>query len=357
MKIIIPLLGFGKSGGFRVLSQFANYWIDLEHDVTFLCSSNSIMPYFPTKAQIIWFNDNGDIVESPMITKTSPLNVFRKQYALYKALNRFARGSYIVIANHSLTALPVAKSKICAKKFYYVQAYEPDYYAHRKGLIGKFLEIYTKYSYKLKNLTKIVNSPIYYEFKNLNSNKFVPCGLDLSVYYPKTDYVHNNIVKIGAIGRIEVFKGTKYVLDAFNILIKNNSQKQFMLYLAFGDKSLESEFIKCPHPNGDHELAQFYRDMDIVIAPGTTQYGAIHYPVIEAMACGTPIVTTYYMPATNANAWLVNPHDVDSIVFAVISILENFDDSIKKVRIALEDIKQFKWEVVSQQMIKYFEIT
>lgn len=357
MRILIPILGFGKSGGYRVLSQFANYWIGLGHDVTFLCSSNSIVPYFPTKAQINWFNDNGDLVENPMINRTSPLNVFCKQYALYKVLNRFAGKYDVIMANHSLTALPVAKAKVRAKKFYYVQAYEPDYYAHRKGFIGWFLKIYTKYTYELKNLIKIVNAPVYYEFKNLKANKFVPCGLDLSLYYPKINYISNDIIKIGAIGRIEIFKGTKYVLDAFNVLVEKYPHKKFVLYLAFGDKNLESELICCPQLNGDQELAQFYRDMDIIIAPGTTQYGAIHYPVLEAMACGTPVVTTYYMPATNANAWLVNPHDVTSIVSTVMLIVENFECSIAKAKLALEEIKQFEWSIVSQQMINFFEIT
>ena len=83
MKILIPSFGFAKSGGFRVLSQFANYWIKLGHEVTFLCSSNSIEPYFPTDAEIIWFNDKGVVEDAPNITKKSPFNIFVKQYALY----------------------------------------------------------------------------------------------------------------------------------------------------------------------------------------------------------------------------------------------------------------------------------
>ena len=247
----------------------------------------------------------------------------------------------VILANHSLTALPVSKAKIKGKKIYYIQAYEPDYYAYRKGAVGWFLTHYADYSYKLSNLVKIVNSPIYFEYKNLKATKFVPCGLDRCTYYKKDNTKFFSKIKIGAIGRLEVFKGTAYVLDAFLELLSLKTEYQFELNLAFGDKVLENQYINCPQPDGDFELAQFYREMDIIIAPGTTQYGAIHYPVIEAMACGTPVVTTYYMPATDANAWLVEPHSVSSIVSQVLNILDDKANTTRKILRAFEDIEQF----------------
>ena len=37
MKIIIPLVGsFSKEGGWRVLSELANAWIRMGHEVVFL---------------------------------------------------------------------------------------------------------------------------------------------------------------------------------------------------------------------------------------------------------------------------------------------------------------------------------
>jgi len=35
-------------------------------------------------------------------------------------------------------------------------------------------------------------------------------------------------------------------------------------------------------PGNDTELADYYRSVDILIAPGTVQHGAPHYPVMEA---------------------------------------------------------------------------
>ena len=58
MNIVIPLLGFGKAGGYRVLSMLANEWILLGHEVYFIVPDDSSYPYFPTKATIIKSNNN-----------------------------------------------------------------------------------------------------------------------------------------------------------------------------------------------------------------------------------------------------------------------------------------------------------
>ena len=54
MKIAIPIFGFSASGGGRVLSELANQWILMGHDVTFITFGDTILPYFPTQADIIW---------------------------------------------------------------------------------------------------------------------------------------------------------------------------------------------------------------------------------------------------------------------------------------------------------------
>ena len=360
MRILIPILGFAKSGGFRVLSQFANYWSKSGHEVSFLCSSNSINPYFPTEAKIIWFNDKNEIVDTNKFEKKKPLNVFIKQIALYKVLSKYANEYDIVLANHSLTALPVNMAKIKAKKFYYVQAFEPDYYVSRKTLIGKFLYHYSNYTYKLKNLDIIVNAPVYYSYKSIEANKYVPCGLDLEVYYPKNINAINfekETIKIGAIGRVESFKGTTFVIEAFTKIKQNKLfNKKMELYLAFADIKTENHesSIFVLTPKSDSELADFYRSMDIIIAPAIGQFGAIHYPVIESMACGTPIITTYFMPAHEGNAWLVSPQNSDSIISQIESIISNSKIVKEKAYHAIYDIQQFNWSIIANKMISYF---
>ena len=89
MKIIIPLIGtFGKSGGFRVLSQLANHWINDNHEVIFLSYINAEDPYFPTDANILYYDNSGNIkVQKNKHNPKAMFGMFSLREALRKALN------------------------------------------------------------------------------------------------------------------------------------------------------------------------------------------------------------------------------------------------------------------------------
>lgn len=367
MKILIPIFKFSNSGGSRVLSQFANYWIAQGHEVTFVCLQLSSPPYYPTQAQIMCYDINGHL-NSTTSVKISPivkclqflhLGLVAEQRAMQRCITTLGSKYDVILATHALTAWPVHFAKVSSRKFYYIQAYETDYFMANGGLINRLLALYCAKTYALDDLEKIVNAPIYYSYKNLIADKFVACGLDLNSYYPKpleSITFDKDTIKIGAIGRLQIFKGTSYVLDAFKIL-RNKLGSKVELHLAFGNIELEDKengvFIATP--SGDQYLANYYREMDIIIAPGTSQYGAIHYPVIEAMACSTPIITTYYLPANECNAWLVAPHSISSIVDEVSLLINSPELAKKKASLALASIQSFEWNIVASKMLTFFQ--
>jgi glycosyltransferase involved in cell wall biosynthesis len=107
-------------------------------------------------------------------------------------------------------------------------------------------------------------------------------------------------------------------------------------------------------PGDDRELAAFYRSLDILIAAGTVQHGAPHYPVLEAMASGTAVVTTGYMPANGDNAWLARNRDSDSLAQKVEEIVAGADHEARVIR-ARDDVGEFAWDKVAAKMIALFE--
>ncbi|WP_370895457.1 glycosyltransferase [Chryseobacterium gossypii] len=351
MKILIPIVGvFGKSGGWRVLSKLANYWMKEGHEVQFLVYEKSKAPYFPTKADILYYNLSGNIETNHNLDAISPLlGPIRLISALTKALNKLQAD--IVLANHSFSAYPVKKSSIKAKKFYYIQAYEPDFYIKR-DLKTRYFKWLSKKSYTL-GLNMIVNAPMYLNYREIKTDMFVFPGLDMQNYCPSHQVSAKTVFILGTIGRSEEYKGTKYVIEAFRILRKKLGNK-IELHIAFGDINLEKEEgIKVLRPDGDQNLAKFYQSLNIYICAGTIQLEAVHYPVIEAMACKIPVITTGYLPSSSSNAWLVPIKDSMAISDKVIEIMNG--DTQQKIEKAYEDVKVFEWNKISLKMITYFK--
>jgi glycosyltransferase involved in cell wall biosynthesis len=349
MKILIPLTSFGNSGGFRVLSELANNWIKMGHSVSFLSHETGIEPYFPTVGKLLWYDNNGEIFEKKGNGKRSRFRLIGVLISLRKAINKLEYD--VIIANQCFTSFPVSFSKKCDKKFYYIQAYEPEYYTGN-GIQSKFLNLLSKFSYRLK-LDKIVNSPLYFNYEKIKANKCVYPGIDFKKFKP-CDKANSDVFIIGCIGRIEPIKGTSYVLDAFEKLRQTN--KNIQLHIAFGSKELEKiEGLKVIDIKNDNELARYYQKVNVIVAPGTYQLGAVHYPVIEAMACKTPVITTGYLPANESNSWIVPIKNSDAIKDAILDIIKSPDYLNERVNKAFTDVQEFGWEVVSEKMLSYFK--
>lgn len=353
MKIVIPIFGFGPAGGSRVLSQLANHWIMQKHEVIFICYKGSTAPYYPTNAEIYYFDNNGNLsTNNDTLYKRPIFGILKLRKILEKVLNNF--DCDIILANHSLTADPVSRSINKAKKFYYIQAYEPDFY-HGLSIKNFILKRITINSYNLQNLNLVVNSEMYFNYNEIKAKRYVPPGLDLKIFSPNLNETKSDKVILGTIGRKEKHKGTSYIIEAFKILREKFGNK-IELHIAFGDKIFENiEGIKVFHPNGDLNLAKFYKSLNVYICAQTIQLQAIHYPIIECMACKVPVITTGYYPSNKFNSFLIPIENVNAISDKVETFMHTNINEINKMKeIAFNDILEFDWTNVSKKMINYF---
>ena len=203
MKILIPIIAFGRSGGFRVISKLATEWKSMGHDVYFLNSVDSDAPYFPTTASIIYVDSRGnkcvndDSIKLPMLKRLIGITCF---------LHRNSREYDVIMATHNITAFPV-RFACRTGRFYYIQAYEPEFYNKKcfRDYVLKTLAIIT---YHLR-FTKIVNADIYKNYKDLHSDYVVPPGMDLEMYHPKEQqWDGKSPITVGCIGRTEAVSYT-----------------------------------------------------------------------------------------------------------------------------------------------------
>lgn len=354
MNILIPVLGFGNSGGYRVLSNIASELVMLGHQVDFLSPNTSAQPYFPTKAGVLWIRENGrlTLVHDQSSAKSNALSM---QLQLTKALRQKTIDNYdIIFANHSLTVLPIKKAGLLNKVVYYVQAYEPGFYQQMGGIKNFILAHFSKKSYQY-NLFTIVNAAVYLNYKEIKASRVLYPGIDFNFFYPaiaKKDTA--DAITLGTIGRKEKYKGTTYILDAFSQIKKLYPLAK--LRVAFGKQEDFENMagIECVQPHGDKALAEFYRGLDYYICAGYTQPGAFHYPVSEAMSCGIPVLTTHYYPATTENAWMLEPKNSSSIVSQFKKAHQMHDLREQKQQQGLFDVKQFDWQHVGKKLEQYF---
>lgn len=348
MKILIPALVFGQHGGYRVLSELANAWIKMGHECTFLVPSDAGEPYFPTKAKKIYaFSDGSVLTESGGPT----LRGSKRIRNLFLGLRTVGRDYDVVLANHSLTAWPVRWARCGrAKKLYYIQAYEPDYYGFFKDPKNF---IASKLSYMLK-LTQITNSETYTS-AGIRPFDCIPPGVDISKFHPKENltpkFANMEHITLGTVGRLEPYKGTDAALAAYRKLRK--SDDRYRMSVAFGNVSPAPDINIVPI-SSDAALAEYYRSVDILLVTCRGQHGAPHYPLIEAMASGTPVVHTGYFPGDPNNSWQTTDTSVEAIVASVTQLVvdPNIEARILAARMRIET--ELSWEATATRFIRNF---
>ncbi len=350
MKILIPILGFARQGGYRVLSELANAWTRLGHECDFLVPVTSGPPYFPTQARVRYCDRSG-LRDAPVQGRKG--KGVDNVLSLWAGLSACGSEYDVVLANHCLTAWPVKFANYSnPKKFYYIQAFEPDYYPFRKAPI-KHIMAHLSYFFGLK---QIANANTYSK-SSVKPLAVIPPGIDLSVFYQKSEsqsWDCKDDIILGTIGRSEPYKGTATALAAYRHVKQSDSRLQ--MHVAFGNVE-KSDDIKIIEIKNDVELADFYRSVDVLIVSCYSQHGAPHYPLIEAMACGTPVVQTGYFPGNEANTWYAKEPTIESVATALQALL-NSDESerLKRVSLARDEVAQnLGWDQVALKFIRQFQ--
>ncbi len=168
------------------------------------------------------------------------------------------------------------------------------------------------------------------------------------------------------VGVIEPRKNLVRLVRVFNQLRKVNKKYKLVLVGPRGWKSrkvfetikkynLQKHIIfigKVPEP----DLPLFYNSADFSVY--SSIYEGFGMPVVEAMACGCPVITSNIssLPEIAGNAAiLVNPFSAKSIFSAMQTLIE--DESLRKKlsKRGLEQSKKFSWEKCAKQTLNVYE--
>ena len=105
----------------------------------------------------------------------------------------------------------------------------------------------------------------------------------------------------------------------------------------------------------DDDLPALYSAAEVLAFPSI--YEGFGLPILEAMACGTPVVTsvTSSLPELAGDAaLLVEPTDVDAIAAALHRVLQEDDLRRKLVAAGFDQARKFTWEKAAEQLLEMY---
>jgi glycosyltransferase involved in cell wall biosynthesis len=243
--------------------------------------------------------------------------------------------------------------------------------------IAKFYN-FTSLKLMLRKAAKIIISqPNYlasspYLKKYENKIEVIPSGVDIRHFKPlKVGKEENMVFFLSVLDEFHRYKGLDYLLEALKRVKKEilnvrlivggegkllNYYKQKVTSMGLGDNVEFAGFIP------DEEIVKYYNKCDIFVLPSiSAKQEGFGMVLLEAMACGKPVVTTEIVgiakDARERNCGkIIEPKNVDALADAVIEVLQD-KESAKRMgangRRLVEE--KYGWKKVGEMVQSVYE--
>ena len=202
--------------------------------------------------------------------------------------------------------------------------------------------------------------PIYNGF---NTHFCQQTDIDIEIvkrYIPQAGYLF-------FLGNTDAKKNAARTLKAYSLYLQQSAIKRPLLIAdldwEYIDKLLEQESIKDIRPylhapgyivNSD--LSTLYNAAFAFLYPSLRESFGI--PMLEAMACGTPIITsnTSAMPeVAGTGTQLIDPYKPEEIANAILRLEQDESFYQSQVSYGLERVKLFSWSRTADELAKIYE--
>ena len=200
----------------------------------------------------------------------------------------------------------------------------------------------------------------------------LPVGVDLNFIKKKLNgkrisrnelgLSDNDFVLI-SVNRFFAVKGINYLVDAFKIVKQNLNIAKLILIGAGPEEGritkqirhhkLTDSVLHLKNVSED-SLYEYYNLADIYVSP-TLQKDFI-MGILEAMACGLPVVSTgqEFIVQSGRNGYVVPPRSIHAMADAILKI---YDDGAHKTMgtTSQKIVEEYDWEIIAKQAIKQYE--
>lgn len=369
MKINFSVYTTSLTGGNRVIFEVANRLVNKGHEITITSlgkknhlwvRNNRTKVIYPEAKYLTCFPTKGRVpmreVCNEIISKIKiPYDLDVTRLLAQSVPNN----TDINVATYCFTANSVFRSGI-GIGFYYIQHFEPVFFLENPYLYKKVLETY------YLPLNWIVNSSWANEKLKQETGKRGPLiipGVDTDVFFPRNIVRKNDdkvIIALGKSGNISgKIKGLNYLFEALKLIKKQH--KIGLKLILYGSQPklakmspIRTEYVVNP---SDEELAKLYSSSDLMVTSSLFESSPL--PPLEAMGCGTPIVTTRFGTEDfcfdEKNSLVVPPQNYTKLADAILRVLKDDELAGKLSEEGLKTSNQLTWEKTANEVEQLFK--
>jgi glycosyltransferase involved in cell wall biosynthesis len=187
----------------------------------------------------------------------------------------------------------------------------------------------------------------------------VPYGVDLSTFTPAGARTPGERFRVIYAGQLTQRKGLSYLLRGYRRFRRHDSDLTLVGMPIGGVEALQPYadlFHHVPHQTRP-ALAQRYRESDVFVLP--TLIEGMPLVVVEAMACGLPVIVTANGPAgivrDGVDGFIVPERDDEAICERLDRLYRDPELRLQMGRNAAERARQFSWQAYAAGARRYLD--
>jgi glycosyltransferase involved in cell wall biosynthesis len=208
-----------------------------------------------------------------------------------------------------------------------------------------------------KNMIKIVYPAVDHSNYHPANDKGILRKLDISDDQKVVLYVGSEVPRQNVPALIKAFALLKKKIPGVKLIKIGDPQsygaRQNILQL-INDLELRDDIIFAGYVP-EEDMPKWYSAADILVYP--CDYAGFGLPPLEAMACGTPVITsnTTSLPEVVGNAGImIDPQDYELMADKMYDVLTDNELNDKMINNGLKRSKLFKWDDSAKQTLEIY---